>query len=55
MEIYKIILDIAVIFKQEEIELLVDKFSQVSPDEFVDKEIECVYELSKYCYKQTNF
>lgn len=55
MEIYRIIVDIAMIFKHEEIELLVEKFSKVPPNEFVEKEIECVFELSKYSYKQANF
>lgn len=27
--------------------MLVDRFATVSPDEFVEKEIECVYELSR--------
>jgi hypothetical protein len=55
MEIYKIISDTAVAFRNEEIEILVDKFASVPPEQFVDKEIECVYELSKYSYKQANF
>lgn len=48
MEIYKIISDIALNFRPEEIDMLVEKFASVPPDEFVEKEIECVFELSKY-------
>lgn len=55
MEIYKIIQELAVMFKQDEIEMLVKRFSQIPPDQFVEKEIECVYELSKYSYKQQTF
>ena len=55
MEIYKIISEIAIIFRCEEIEMLVDRFAQVAPESFVEKEIECVYELSKYTYKQASF
>lgn len=50
MEIYKIISDIAIMFKNQEIEMLVDRFALVEPDQFVEKELECVYELSKYTY-----
>lgn len=55
MEVYKIITDTANIFRNEEIEILVDRFASVPPEDFVDKEIECVYELSKYTYKLANF
>jgi hypothetical protein len=55
MEIYKIISDLAHAFRNEEIEILVRKFETVPPDDFVQKEIECVYELSKYSYKQLTF
>jgi hypothetical protein len=55
MEIYKIISDIAIMFKNDEIEMLVERFAQVPPEQFVEKEIECVYELSKYSYKQASF
>ena len=55
MEIYKIISEIAIQFKDEEIKMLVDRFAEVPPDQFVEKEIECVYELSKYSYKQSTF
>jgi hypothetical protein len=51
MEIYKIISEIAIQFKDEEIKLLVDRFAEVPADQFVEKEIECVYELSKYSYR----
>jgi hypothetical protein len=51
MEIYKIISDLASAFRNEEIEILVRKFETVPPDDFVQKEIECVYELSKYSYR----
>ena len=55
MEIYKIITDTAAMFRNDEIEILVERFASVPPEQFVDKEIECVYELSKYSYKQANF
>ena len=55
MEIYKIIADIAISFKSEEIEMLVERFALVPPEQFVEKEIECVFELSKYAYKQANY
>ena len=55
MEIYKIIQDCAIMFKNDEIEMLVARFAEVPPDQFVEKEIECVYELSKYSYKLASF
>ncbi|CDW78148.1 ubiquitin carboxyl-terminal hydrolase family protein [Stylonychia lemnae] len=55
MEIYKIIQEVAIMFKQDEVEMLVQRFSEVPPDQFVEKEIECVYELAKYSYKQQTF
>ena len=51
MEVYKIITDTANMFRNEEIEILVDRFASVPPENFVDKEIECVFELSKFSYK----
>ena len=55
MEIYKIISEIAISFKDEEIKLLVDRFAEVPADLFVEKEIECVYELSKYADRSNSY
>lgn len=42
-------------FKNDEIEKLVERFEAVPPDQFVEKEVECVYELTKYSYKIASF
>jgi hypothetical protein len=51
MEIYKIIQDLSINLKNEEIELFIDKFAQIPPEEFVEKEIECVYDLTKFSHR----
>lgn len=43
------------IFNNSDIDILVDKFASVPPQDFVDKEIECVYDLSKYAHKASDF
>ncbi len=34
---------------------MVDQFITIPPEQFVDKEIDCVYELTKFAYKKLNF
>mmetsp|Transcript_9129 Transcript_9129/g.8555 ORF Transcript_9129/g.8555 Transcript_9129/m.8555 type:complete len:124 (+) Transcript_9129:172-543(+) len=42
-------------YKQEEIELWIDKFLTVPPEQLQEKEIDCVSELTKFNYKKTSF
>jgi len=34
---------------------MIDKFASIPPEEFVDKEVECIYDLSKYAYKYCSY
>jgi hypothetical protein len=55
MEIYKIIHDTAVSYKGEEIDHLINKFVSVPPEQLIEKEIECAYELTKFSYRKTSY
>ena len=55
MEIYKIISEQAAHFKSEDIEILVDKLANVPPETLVEKEIECVFNLSKFSLRQAEY
>jgi hypothetical protein len=51
MEMYKILQDLSISLKNEEIEIFIDKFAEIPADEFVEKEIECVYDLTKFAHR----
>ncbi len=55
MEIYKIIQDTAILYKGEDIDYFISKFMTVPSDEFVEKEVECAYELTRFSYKQNSY
>lgn len=39
--------------KQDKALILVRKFKEIPPHEFIEKEIECIYEMSKYAFKES--
>jgi hypothetical protein len=55
MEIYKIIQETAILYKGDDIDYFISKFMTVPPDEFVEKEVECAYELTRFSYKQNSY
>ena len=51
MEVYKLIQEASTLLKGDEIECFIDKFISIPPDQFVEKEVQCVYDLTKYMFK----
>lgn len=41
--------------KEDDIEILIDKFATVPPDEFTQKEIDCIHELTRFAHKQNEY
>lgn len=52
IEIYKIIQETATNYKSEEQDQLINRFSQIDPEKLVERELECVHDLTKFIYKQ---
>lgn len=42
-------------FKLEHNEFLINKLSEVPPEKFVAREIECIYELAKFSMRSSNY
>ena len=41
--------------KGEDIEILMDKFAAIPPEQFTTKEIDCIHDITKYSNRSSNY
>jgi len=55
LSIYKVLSEISLHFKNEHLDFLIKKISNIPPSDIIPDEIELVYELSRFCLKGSEF
>jgi len=55
LAIYKLFSNLSIHFKEEQIEFIIEKISEIEPSEMIPDEIELVYELSRFSSKSSTY
>jgi len=55
LAIYKLFSNLSIHFKEDQIEFIIEKISEIEPSEMIPDEIELVYELSRFSSKSSTY